>query len=226
MFKNFGLRHLYFVYSLLCDHFLGVIMSFPPSLTPKNCAKLLYFSTFGPKGNDISDVMTHGYVSWLNQQFELSPTLHQPTVEQYGQLSAMRRPERSNENNRLSVWWQHTLTAPDQVRQRVAHAWSQIFVVSKLGGPNSMLLSSYYDVLIQYGLGDFKTLLKTVTLHPAMGKYLTLSNSRKKNTRRQTFPDENFAREVMQLFTLGLWALDENGKPKLDAMGDFIPHGI
>ncbi len=198
-------------------------MSFPPSLTPKNCAKLLYFSTFGPKEEDISEVMKQGYLPWLNQQFELPPTLHQPTVKQYGLFSTVKRPERSNENNRLSVWWQHTLTAPDQVRQRVAHAWSQIFVVSKLGGPNSMLLSSYYDVLIQHGLGNFKTLLKTVTLHPAMGKYLTLNGSRKKNTRRQTFPDENFAREVMQLFTLGLWALDENGEPKLDPSGEFIP---
>lgn len=198
-------------------------MSVALPINEKNCAKLLYFSTFGPQPEDIRTVQAMGIGFWLEQQYQLSPTLHQPTVAHYGTLSSLKNPERSNENHRLSVWWQHTLTAPDQVRQRVAHAWSQILVVSRLGGPNSMLLSSYYDVLIMHGLSNFKTLLKAVTLHPAMGRYLTLSGSRKANLRRQTFPDENFAREVMQLFSLGLWQLDNNGEPTYDSAGEPIP---
>ena len=163
--------------------------------------------------------MLTGVDTWFEKQFASEPSLHRPLATKFAAAS----DSSLNENARLSAWWERTINAEDQLRQRVAFALSQIFVVSRFGGPNSEALAEYYDVLIRHAFGNFRDLLEAVTLSPAMGKYLTLEGSRKADPVKNTFPDENYAREVMQLFSLGLWKLRSNGMPRKDAVGDNIP---
>jgi len=124
------------------------------------------------------------------------------------------------------AWWTQVMTSPDLVRQRVAMALSEIFVVSNnveaLGTvPYSM--SGYYDTLLTHSFGNFRDLLKAISLNPAMGVYLSHIGNQKANPQTGTFPDENYAREVMQLFSIGLFELNPDGSRKQDASGNDIP---
>lgn len=182
-------------------------------------AKFLYRATFGPKPGEIESLSAMGIDAWFGEQFRLAPSLHRPSAEAFASASGTSL----GEGVRLSAWWANTLEGKDQLRQRVAYALSQIFVVSRSGGPDSQALAEYYDLLVQHAFSNFRDILKTVTLSPAMGKYLTLTGSKKADSVKNTFPDENYAREVMQLFSLGLWQLHSNGMPKLDSFGNKIP---
>ncbi|MGF1683745.1 DUF1800 domain-containing protein [Photobacterium minamisatsumaniensis] len=181
---------------------------------PVQAAKFLYRATFGPKQGDIEVLLNYegGIDAWFNDQFERHNRLHLPLAEQVS--AATNEP--LNEGARMSAWWERTLTSGDQLRQRVAYALSQVLVVSVNGGPGGEGLASYYDVLVRNAFSRFDELLKAVTLHPAMGQFLTLAGSRAHNEQNNTFPDENYAREVMQLFSIGLWELNINGQPALD----------
>jgi len=116
------------------------------------------------------------------------------------------------------------VTGPDQLRQRVAFALSEIFVISDVNGTISNAqegAANYYDVLVNGAFGNFRTLLENVALSPMMGIYLSsLRNAKAQGT---ALPDENFAREVMQLFTIGLNELQPDGTLKLDSGGQPIP---
>ncbi len=123
------------------------------------------------------------------------------------------------------AWWNNILKSEDHLRQRVAQAYSQIFVISEksnlqLTGPG---MANYYDVLYNNAFGNYKDLLKEISLHPAMGYYLSHINNPKSDPANNVHPDENYAREVMQLFSIGLYELNQNGTRKVDAQGDFIP---
>lgn len=125
-----------------------------------------------------------------------------------------------------SSWMTDALESPDLLRARVAFAWSQIFVVSREDDTledNTLGLSDYYDMLSRHTFGNFRDLLGAVTLHPAMGAYLTYLNNPKSDPTNNIFPDENFAREIMQLFTIGLKKLNIDGSPQLDEHGHEIP---
>lgn len=186
---------------------------------PVQVSKFLYRATFGPKKGDAEALMAVGVNAWLDEQFQREHQLHRSLATRFATASG----DTLNENARLSAWWDRTINADDQLRQRVVFALSQVFVVSRFGGPNSEALTEYYDVLIKHAFGNFRDMLEAVTLSPAMGKYLTLEGSRKADPVKNTFPDENYAREVMQLFSLGLWKLKSNGMPKKDANGNNIP---
>lgn len=123
------------------------------------------------------------------------------------------------------VWYQAVMNADDVLRQRMAWALSQIFVVgedgsNELGTVERWLL--YYDIFVRHAFGNFRDILGEVTYSPHMGRYLTYVNNRAYHV-SQTFPDENYAREVMQLFTIGLWELNADGTLQLDAQGEAIP---
>ncbi len=117
------------------------------------------------------------------------------------------------------IWWTQAINGNDQLRKRVAFAWSQHFVVSFYDGNIHLLgieaQADYYDTLAVNGLGNFRDLLKYVTFHPCMGTYLTYINSQKTNQADTIHPDENYAREIMQLFTIGLWELNPDGTKRL-----------
>lgn len=122
-----------------------------------------------------------------------------------------------NENAFFESWWRQAITSQDQLRQRVAFALSQIFVIS-LNDPvvDTIGGASYYDMLQRDAFGNFRTLLKDVTMHPMMGVYLTYLANQKEDAAGTRQPDENYAREVMQLMTIGLWELNADGTRKLN----------
>lgn len=124
-----------------------------------------------------------------------------------------------------TAWWQYTMTQPDVLRNRVALALSEIFVISERPSlvDVPLTLANYYDMLLDDSFGNFRKLLEDVTLHPAMGFYLTHVNNPKSDSALNRFPDENYAREVMQLFTIGLFELNNDGTEKLDSLGNPIP---
>jgi len=108
--------------------------------------------------------------------------------------------------NRQAAWWLISVTAPDQLRQRVAFALSEIFVTSDVASSLSNEadgLANYYDLLANDAFGNFRTLLNDVTLSPTMGNYLNMLRNSKANVAKGTSADENYAREVQQLFTVG-----------------------
>ena len=110
------------------------------------------------------------------------------------------------------------MTAPDVVRQRVAYALSQFFVVSdrvETLSINPYALTSFYDILLRNAFGNYRDLLREVALSPAMGLYLSHANNSKADPENNIFPDENFAREVMQLFSIGLYELNIDGSVKI-----------
>jgi uncharacterized protein (DUF1800 family) len=125
------------------------------------------------------------------------------------------------QRDRVDIWFRNALGGPDQLRQRVAFALSEIMVVSQVGAlanqPYS--LASYYDLLATRGLGNFRDLMEGVTLHPAMGVYLSMLGNQKPNAAANIRPDENYARELMQLFTIGLVELNVDGTIRRDGAG-------
>src|SRR4029077_4563021 len=124
-----------------------------------------------------------------------------------------------------NTWWEQSVTAPDQLRQRVAFALSEILVVSENGVlfDNGRALSSYYDVLLKHSFGNFRNLLEDVTLHPAMGLYLDMRRNDKGNLALGTHPNENYGREILQLFSIGLNRMWPDGTVVLNSQGDIVP---
>lgn len=146
--------------------------------------------------------------SWIDEQIDLPATLQLPAVQAYGNAS-LRPP-------RHYVWWETAITADDQLRQRVAFALSEIFVVSDIDytlGNAQHGVVHYYDMLTASAFGNFRDLLESITLHPVMGIYLSMVRNEKADPLKNVRPDENYAREVMQLFTIGLYELNEGGVP-------------
>ena len=125
----------------------------------------------------------------------------------------------------MEKWFDNTLNGSDQLRQRVAWALSQIFVVSQVGAlqnlPNAT--ADFYDMLARDAFGDYRKLLEDVTLHPAMGVYLSMLGNQKAVAGTNLRPDENYAREVMQLMSIGLVELNIDGSVKLDGGGQPVP---
>lgn len=120
--------------------------------------------------------------------------------------------------------WQSALEDKDVLRQRVALAMSEFFVISSFSnlGNTAEPFASYHDMLRKHADGNFRDLLFDVSLHPAMGVYLSHFKNGKTDPDANTFPDENFARELMQLFTIGLYELNPDGTEKTDAQGNPI----
>lgn len=176
--------------------------------------------TFGPNRSDVDAVARFGRDVWLIDQINKPVTLHLP---RYQALLS----EFSNANDaRYATWWEISLTGSDQLRQRVAFALSEIFVVSETDGQLSgrpVQLVSYYDLLLTHAFGNFRDLLEQITLSPAMGLFLSHLGNDQPDEKTGRRPDENFARELMQLFTIGLWQLKPDGSPLLDSQGEQIP---
>ncbi len=128
---------------------------------------------------------------------------------------------------RHQVWWETAMHADDQLRQRVALALSEILVVSDSDGLGlsqfGFAVTSYYDVLVKHAFGNYRDLLEEVTLHPAMGDFLSMTRNRKADIAEGIRPDENYARELLQLFTIGVHELTMGGGKKKDSNGNAIP---
>ncbi len=209
-----------------------------PIVNPDDAARFLEQATFGATDSDIHDVSMNGFQWWLNQQFAVPPTPMEPAVEQAVMLNnppcaagnltcnaALFVQNSSDEWLVQDAFWQQSLTAPDQLRQRVKYALSQLFVISSNNSTAIQSMprgeASYYDMLGNDAFGNFQQLLHDVTLSPMMGQFLSMLMNDKGNA--TTDPDENYAREVMQLFTIGLWQLNNDGTQQLDGNGNPIP---
>jgi uncharacterized protein (DUF1800 family) len=171
-----------------------------PAPTRVEASRFLAQATFGPSAQAIDELCQLGYDDWLSTQLALPATSH---VARFQRTA----PGKNDQQRwRQEAWWWSAITAPDQLRQRVAFALSEILVVSDLGpglGGAALGLAHYYDVLVNGAFGSFRQLLHDVTVHPVMGQWLSLAGSTKANPAKGTHPDENFARELMQLFTIG-----------------------
>jgi uncharacterized protein (DUF1800 family) len=192
----------------------------PAPMDALEAARLLQQSSFGVTLADIQAATGKTAEQWLVQQLSLAPSTHADKLEiSQGQTRPLPI-------NRLETWWRHALTAPDQLKQRLAFAWSEIMVVSDQGnGLNNQAaaLANYYDLLLKGSTGTYRQLLEQVTLSPVMGVYLSHLGNEKPDVSRNIRPDENYAREVMQLFSIGLVQLQPDGRPMLDSNGMAIP---
>jgi uncharacterized protein (DUF1800 family) len=167
--------------------------------------RFLERATFGPTAADVAAVQADGPALWMAKQFNLQPTAL-PSGLDTGHIGAQVFTNMAN--------------APDQLRQRMMFALSQIFVVSMEKNVNGNELEPWVQLLSRNAFGNFRQLLKEVTFSPTMGKYLDLANSMKASA--STSPNENYPREVMQLFTIGLKQLNQDGSLKLDSQGQPI----
>jgi uncharacterized protein (DUF1800 family) len=195
--------------------FVALVCSIQPvysaSKTSDDTARILYQTTFGPTPALIKTVEKLGVEGWVNQQMKLPPTYHEPLFNTPFSKGAQA--------NRENAWYQIVISSEDQLRQRMAFALSQILVVSRYGGVLSGKpagLANYYDVLVKNAFGNYRDLLFEVATHPVMGNYLSMMGSAKENPSTGALPDENFARELMQLFTLGLYKLNMDGSTVVD----------
>lgn len=187
----------------------------------QQASRFLSQATFGPTPEAIAELRSLGYnfESWIDRE-HAKPVTSAVALLQAARSAGQITTSDTGLNRRARN--QVMLTAPDQLRQRVAYALSQIMVISDVdtnvanGGDGS---SSYYDMLARNALGNFRTLLLEVTQHPMMGRYLSHYKNRKANATAGTRPDENYAREVMQLFSTGLYQLQLNGDYITDGSG-------
>lgn len=197
-------------------------------------SRFLGRATFGATAQSIDHLTKVGYGVWLDQQIAMPATLRGQQMLASGVCLQEFQPSRDCTEAefdralrmRDSLWWKNAIEAPDQLRQRVAFALSQIFVVSKLPDEISDLhfsFADYGDVLARHAFGSYRDLIRDVTLHPVMGMYLSLVKNSKPDPLNNTRPDENYARELMQLFSVGLVMLNQDGTPKRDAAGLEIP---
>ena len=190
--------------------------------TVNGAARFLTQATFGPSPSDLSTVQSIGYTNWLVSQLALPATHHLPLLLTNGNVD----PAFAYLGNLVfNTWWQQSITASDQLRQRVAFALSEIMVVSDVGAlqDNGRALCSYYDTLLDNAFGNFRDLLKNVTLTPAMGLYLNMQGNGPGSIINGTHANENYAREINQLFSIGLNRLWPDGTLILNSQGSLVP---
>lgn len=192
--------------------------------TDNGAARFLTQATFGPSANDLAAVKTAGYEPWINNQFTIPATHHLDYVIANRNSTNPSSPTYYTALT-TDAWWLNSTTAPDQLRQRVAFALSEIFVISSSGvlEDNAQALSSYYDMLLDNAFGNVQAVLSSATLAPGMGIYLDMLRNDKPNIATGYHPDENYAREIQQLFSVGLNRLFPDGSLMLNSKGQLIP---
>ena len=193
--------------------------------TEQQAARFLMQASFGGNYTQIQEVKNKGFEAWLDAELNkpwIEANSHYNWFKDHGYFDS--RTKSRGEIGLDNSLWRKLITAPDVLRQRVAYALSQIFVVS-MNGLGTMIWRNigaicYMDLLEKNAFGTYEALLKAVTLSPAMGIYLNMKGSRK--TSGFSAPDENYAREVMQLFSIGLYQLNDDGSLKKDINGNPI----
>jgi uncharacterized protein (DUF1800 family) len=209
----------------------------PPPVATADAARLLEQATFGVTASDVAHVQSVGIDAYINEQLAYAPTQYTgftytphtaPTGCKYDgsnppDASSLCARDQYTPFQVQRAFFTHALKNADQLRQRVAFALSQIMAVSSVEIYEAYGLADYQNVLLRDALGNFRTLLEDVTLSPTMGHYLDMANSDETNPQTGTVPNQNYAREVLQLFSIGLVALNPDGTPQTDASGAPIP---
>ncbi len=209
-----------------------------PAIMRSQASRFLMQAAFGPTLEDIHRVQTLGYADWITEQMAKPPTLHSTYIQGiYEDMLGQRSQSNFNRggeieapflfgNNMMTAFARASIQGEDQLRQRVAFALSQILVTSRRDAnleSRCIGMADYYDVLVRQAFGNYHDLLMKVTLHPVMGRYLSHVGNQKADPSINRYPDENYAREIMQLFTIGLWELNPDGTQKLNGQGQPIP---
>lgn len=182
--------------------------------------RFLEQASYGADPAAIAKLQATGRAAWLAEQFRLPVT---PLPD-----AAVPAPDAAQEGlSRLQTTWMlNALTAPDQLRHRVAFALHSILVVSGVDLREHRQYVPYLRILHEEAFGNYRRLLERITLNPAMGRYLNMMNNAKANPARNTVANENYARELLQLFTIGLVQLNPDGTPKAGSPATFIPANI
>ncbi|MFB3828921.1 MAG: DUF1800 family protein [Bryobacteraceae bacterium] len=191
---------------------VGEVESGPFQVSASAAARFLGQAAFGPDAAGVLHVRKVGFERYLEEQFA-APVSHYPAPETIGY-----------DNGPVQArFFSNAVHGVDQLRQRVAFALSQIFVVSASRASRPDQLVPYLEILNRNAFGDYLTLMRDITLNPAMGDFLNMVNNDKANPARGIRPNENYARELMQLFTIGTVLLNPDGTPQTDARGQPIP---
>jgi len=192
-------------------------------------------ATLGANDTEVNDVMTQGIENWIDNQIALPYTSFYTTYTGiYDEIYNMISAQNANVNPADFVrrddyitytFYEKALKEDDILRQKVAYALSQIFVISMQSSVlnnRGNAIASYYNLLYDHAFGDYRDLLYNISLHPAMGLYLSHFQNEKADPVSGTLPDENYAREIMQLFSIGVYELNNDGTPKLDNNGNLM----
>ncbi|MEY3897838.1 MAG: hypothetical protein RLZZ214_3359 [Verrucomicrobiota bacterium] len=214
----------------------------------KAAARFLVQAAFGPDQDaaadadqtpeNVEEVMALGFEEWIDDQLTRPVGTLRPMVKWQKEQPGGAEIYNDKKQN---AWWGRAMglpklrpdaavtQLPDPLRQRVGFALSQIFVISDrmedlAVDPEGM--AAYYDVMLGHAFGSFEDLLREVSQHPCMGIYLSHLGNRKADPVAHTFPDENYAREIMQLFSIGLWMLEPDGTRSFSDGTDLGPNGV
>jgi uncharacterized protein (DUF1800 family) len=197
-----------------------------PALAARQAAsRFLQQASFGPRPTDITGLLNLDYDAWLSAQMALPYKADFVNhVQAKYNLGDAYRPKGAQYNGQWITqrFWATAATSPDQLRKRVAFALHHVFMVSQADSglyEHQRAYANYLDKLNQHAFGNFRTLIEEVALSPVTGIYLSHMRNRKEDPTTGRLPDENFARELMQLYTIGLHQLATDGTPQLDAMG-------
>jgi len=198
---------------LSCILLLALGISSAQSVTPNAARRFLEQASWGPTADSVAHVQQVGFDQWLEEQFAELPSAA-PDV-QPGTSTNLRPLQ--------EAFFINALGGADQLRQRVAFALSEVWVVSgvKVGRPEAF--APYLRILANGAFGNYYDLMRDITLNPAMGHYLDMVNNDKPDPKRGRSANENYARELMQLFTVGEALLNQDGTLQRDAAGLTIP---
>lgn len=226
--------------------FLGESKADVQPLTNKVlAAQFLSHATFGPKVAEIEALAermnaigaTPAMTEWIDNQMQLAPTSHEDTavamITAQG-LDPLAPGLGSRTAYKHAAWWHNAINAPDQLRQRMAWALGQVFVVNEFdanfsidkadtsGNPAYLGITDYYDLMVENAFGNYRELLEDVSYHPVMGIFLSHLKNPKADPAKNIYPDENYGREVLQLFSMGVYQINNNGVYKTDKNGNPI----
>jgi uncharacterized protein (DUF1800 family) len=196
--------------------------------TLEESARFLIQAGMGGNYALIEQISQTGFTAWLDAEFNRPPSYYLPRT-----LSLSRTFIDPDSDEEVTIspfvwsWWDINMRGNDMLRQRIAYALSQILVVSQQGSDiledSPWGLADYYDLLVKHAFGNYQDLLYAITYHPVMGLYLSHAKNRKADASTNRFADENYARELMQLFSIGLYQLNQDGTRQQDADGNEIP---
>jgi len=197
---------------------LFVPCAWAQNMTALAAARFLDQATWGPSPASIAQLQQMGVGNWLTAQFALntSDLPDQPLLTSTGTTNENLAPVQL-------AFFQNAVTGQDQLRQRVAFALSEIWVVSEVSTHPAYAFPPYWRIFRDNAFGNYRDLIKAVTLNPAMGNYLNMANNNKGNPSKGTAANENYSRELMQLFTLGLVQLNPDGSQVLDSTNNPVP---
>ena len=205
-------------------------------VSKESASRFLMQASFGATLEDIDRVQQLGFEGWINDQLTQPATLHSTyakaiNADLFGPQTDMTYSAGTDNSflfghNLNTAFARAAIGGSDQLRQRVAFALSQILVTSRRDASleNQVLgMADYYDIFVKRAFGNYYDVLMDVTLHPCMGRYLSHVGNQKADPSINQYPDENYAREVMQLFSIGLWQLNPDGTRVTNGSGANLP---